>query len=245
MKSILVLISNYGSNQIPFCENLISGLNKIKNYKFNIKVFSSQKNNFEFCEEFIVTDFTGNDFTLSIYHFLKNFKEINSYDYILLTENDLFFTQENFDTFFELEEKILNDEYTIGFLRYEIKNDKKYLIDFHYDFSISLQKNYGILEIIDDKKLILPKNPHQGFWFLKPEMFQTLLKKINIGVSLEDKVSKVYYSTNGIGSIDGIKKYIPLNNVQDLLVHHQPNKYVNIFTEILELDDLKKEIQNF
>ena len=61
----------------------------------------------------------GVDFPMCIYDYLKN-NNLDEYSHIL-------FTEENFDTFFEYKEKINDENLTIGFLRYEIKHDEKYL----------------------------------------------------------------------------------------------------------------------
>jgi hypothetical protein len=73
-----------------------------------------------------INNYVGVDFPMCIYDYLKN-NNLDEYLHILFTENDLYFTEENFDTFFEYEEKINDENLTIGFLRYEIKHDEKYL----------------------------------------------------------------------------------------------------------------------
>jgi len=240
MKRILVLISNYGDNQTKYCEKLINELVSIKKYQFDTKVFSSTPNNFNNCEEIIVKDRQGEDFTLCAYDYLKKNQNTvqESYDYILLTENDILFNQANFDTFFKYESILQNDNHTIGFLRYENKNNEKYLIDLHYMYSVNLKTGKGILETLHGN-FVCVENPHQGCFLLKPSQFYSVIQRVYIGPPLEDKVSKVYYSNNNIGSLNGIKKFIPLEDLELITVHHQPDKYVNLFYEITKLSDLK------
>lgn len=239
MKKILVLISNYGINQLEYCKKLIYELSHINGYEITIKIFSSNQNDFDGYEEILVSNFTGSDFTLSIYDYLNiNSTYVNSnFDYILLTENDMIFNQKNFDAYFKYETRVENDEYTIGFLRYENKNNEKYLIDLHYHFSVNLKTNEGIIDTIDN--MVSFENPHQGCFMVRTSQFYQISKRITIGGCLEDKVSKIYFSRNNIGSQNGIKRYVPLQDIDSLLIHHQPDKYVNIFTKITKLSDLK------
>jgi hypothetical protein len=240
MKKILVLISNYGVNQAKYCEKLINELVYINKYQFNIVVFSSVPNNFNNCKEIIVKNYHDEDFTLCAYDFLKeNQAYIQAqYDYILLTENDMLFNQANFDVFLKHELTLQDENHTIGFIRYENKNNEKYLIDLHYMYSVNIKTGKGIIETLNGN-MINVENPHQGCFMLKPEQVYNILPKIYIGKPLEDKVSKVYYSNNNIGSPNGIKKFLPLEDLDSILIHHQPDKYVNVFSEITNLNDLK------
>lgn len=240
MNRIIVLISNYGVTQLEYCKKLIYELSQITGYEITIKIFSSNQNSFEGHEEIIVNNYLGSDFSLGIYDYLNNNIDYikSNFDYVLLTENDMIFNQKNFDTYFKYETKIENDDYTIGFLRYENKNNEKYLIDLHYHFSVNLTTNDGIIDIINNS-MISFENPHQGCFMIRTNQFYQISKQINIGKCLEDKVSKIYFSRNNIGSQNGIKRYVPLEDVDNLLIHHQPDKYVNLFTKITNLNELK------
>ena len=237
---ILVLISNYGTSQLNFCQNLINKLLSIEKYNFEIKVFSSNEISFDGCENFHVKNYSGHDFSLSLYDYIKSI-DITIYSYILLTENDLFFTENNFDTFFKYESKLNNQFETIGFLRYEIKNDKKFLIDCGYNENkISFLNKTGIIEITEEQ-MFRGENCHHGCWFLKTIHLENILNKIQIGHTLEDKVSNYYFSESWPGSQIGIKKLIPICDFENLLIHHQPNKYVNIYQDLPSIDKLLLE----
>lgn len=240
MKKILVLISNYGSNQLNFCQILISGLLSINKYSFDIKVFSSEDTSFEGCENIIVRNYSGHDFPNSIYDYLKQVS-LESYSHILFTENDLFFSEVNFDTYFNYESKLTSQNETIGFLRYEIKNEGKYLIDCGYNSDkLSFSNKNGIMEI-NDISMFRYKNCHQGCWFLNKSQVIKIINEISVGSTLEDKASNFYYSEFWPGTQNGIKKYIPFCSFEDLLIHHQPNKYVNIYNDLPSIINLLSE----
>lgn len=238
---ILVLISNYGSNQTHFCFNLINELNNIKNYFFDIKVFSNQKNNFDNCEEYVSNSYSGNEFPRVIYDFLKNF-DFLSYDYILFTENDLIFTEENFETFFKYQKLIDENEYSVGFWRYEFKNQSKFLIDLGYDDrKISFLDRKVFLGLDNNNLFFKTLAVHQGCWFFKSNILKKLLESISIGHTLEDKVSNFYYSQNWPGTTNGIKQVLPFSEFEKLLIHHQPNKYVNLYRDLPSVENLINE----
>lgn len=243
-KKILVLIINYGTNQINFCSNLISNLLSFKNYNFNIKVFSSVNTNFDECENFYVTNYDGNNFALSVYDYLKSIK-LSEYSHILLTENDILFTQENFDSFFRFERNYTSKNIVMGFLRYELRDGDRFLIDCGYNENkISLSTKKGITEI--DDNLFINENCHQGCWFLPSNLVLDLLHNINVGHTLEDKVSNYFYSQHWPGTLNGIKKFIPICSFEECLIHHQPNKYVNVYRDLPSISELiKQRDENF
>jgi len=238
---ILVLISNYGTSQLNFCQNLIDELNSIEEYKFTIKVFSTQNNTLNNCEEFITNSYTNNEFSRAIYDFLYDFN-FSEFDYILFTENDLFFTKENFETFFKYQKLINQNEFSIGFWRYELKNNLKLLIDLGYDDrKISFLNKKVFISLTEDKVFFRTKAVHQGCWFLGSDIVKKLLIDISIGHTLEDKVSNFYFSEEWPGNTNGIKQILPFMEFENLLIHHQPNKYVNIYQDLPSIDNLIEE----
>lgn len=241
MKKILILIINYGDSQINYCKNTIDNFLKFKKYNLKIKVFCSNNLYLNNVENVVIEKYFGNDFTNGIYDYLKNINYFE-YDSILLTENDILYTEENFDYFFECKKTINDDIGTIGFLRYENKNDDRFLIDSGYDQNkISFYTKKGIVETYKNI-FFRTENCHQGSWFLSPNQLKKLLNNIMIGNTLEDKVSNFFYSEYWPGTKNGIKKFIPYKNFDSLLVHHQPNKYVNIYDDLPSVKDLMTQL---
>ena len=220
MKKILTLISNHGDNQYEYCENLIRGLQSIKKYSFDIKVCSSAPHiNFENCENICITHLFNHEFPKSIYEYLHN-NDFTQYDYIFFTENDILYTEENFDTYFNYETNLNDPNKTIGFLRYEINNDGvKYFVDMENSVK-------NVIETTENNFVRLI-NCHQGSWLLRSTQLSNIINNIIIRNELEDIASNYYFSETwpGTHSEFAIKKYIPMNDYQKLLVHHQSNKY--------------------
>ena len=236
-EKILVLIINHGVNQINFCDNLIKELKNIKKYFFDIKVFSSSSYTFENCENVLVTKYGGYNFSLSAYDYLKKC-DLSNYTHVLLTENDILFSEDNCDYFFRYEESFKNQNCTIGFMRYELIENEKFLVDCGYDDGkISFSTKKGIVEVIEDK-FFRSENCHQGCWLLQTDKLKKIISEIMIGPTLEDKVSNYFYSESWPGTTNGIKKFIPFCDFDKLLIHHQPNKYVNIYGNLPSVSEL-------
>jgi hypothetical protein len=232
---ILSLVINYGANQSNFCQNLVNSLFNIE-YSNEIIVFSDRQNDLDNCSQIICQNYNGFDFGMNAIDYLKNSK-LDEYTHILVTENDLLFKNENFKTFFNHEHK-LNQNEAIGFLRYEFLNGQKYLVDGNYG-SNKLSLTSPMKEILEiDESYFTPTNCHQGCFFLRKDQLQEVLSKINIGIELEEKVSKVYFGNQFPGSDIGIKRKIPIKEIENILIHHQPNKYVNIYKDLPNIQEL-------
>jgi len=234
---VLVLIINYGTNQNEFCLSLIKELKNIKNYLLDIKVFSSTEQVFDECENFYVQNYSGHDFSNSIYDYLKKC-DLSNYTHVLMTENDILFTQKNFDYYFKYEKKFLDKNLTFGFLRYEIKENEKFLIDCGYnEGKICFKSNKGIVEILENK-LFRNENCHQGCWMFSVNNLKKIIHVISHGASLEDKISNYFYSEFWPGTNLGIKKFIPFCDFEQSLIHHQSNKYVNVYNDLPSVSEL-------
>ena len=130
-------------------------------------------------------------------------------------------SESNIDNFIQWNEKLTSHNCCCGFIRYENKDDTIYAVDFIYSI--------GGYEIIDDVRYAQTyDNVHSGCWMFTISQLNTIIPHIpsSIGHSLEDRASNVYNSGRWPGSGWGIKKLIPVYDVNKLLVHHMTNKYV-------------------
>jgi len=168
-------------------------------------------------------------------------QNIETFDYFLYIEDDILLKESSVDLFME-ESKTLPPNFVCGFLRYEYKNDGEYsyLIDCHPEHSVHrggqgiIRNNY---QITGNDYLEL-HNVHQGCYLLSKVQ---LLYVINGGLYfhdhrhggyagiLESAASDVYFRC-------GIVKVTPRNKINELLIHHLPNKYVNMLPNVYRDD---------
>jgi len=233
---VLVLVINFGNGNQAYCQRLIDTLCDIKGYAFSIRVFSDAPTTLDNCEEILITTRTGFNFIEGLYDYLSSV-DLEQWDYVLFTENDNLFTQDNLDTFFKYKQA---DDFAIGFLRYSELDGVKYIIDMHDTFNV---------EEIRDGNFVRFDSCHQGSWFLptrtvkrfllnRPAPCQELVVNGKCIESGENKMSNFYYSDKFPGSRDGVKRYISLVDLEKLLVHHQSDKHIDHYCKSLPLRDL-------
>jgi hypothetical protein len=216
---------------------MVAGLKKIKGHTLDIKIFSSVPCGFNGCDEILIEDKKGWEFALGIYDYLKK-QDLSTWDYVLMTENDILYKEENFDTVFKYEDK----PFAISFMRYEEKEGIQYFTDAQfYEDKTTFEQRFGIVETIEDGKFIRFENCHQGSWFLKTEIVKRLLKAVTLGTCLEGKVSNFYFSEKWPGTAAGIKKFVPVDDIQKLMVHHMPNKYINFYKPSIKVETFVAE----
>ena len=253
MNKILLAIPHYGSTNRKYLLNCLREYNSFRDCQIVVHIYST--------EEFNVSEFSNltvyfSEFDSSIGQMLVHqhkpwfFELKDQFDYFIYCEDDVFITEWNFQTYIK-EQKNLPTPFACGFLRYEHKPNKayKFLFDQHPVHSIHrrgkevIKNNY----IINQNSYFEVYNIHQGCYILTKDLLDIAIKSgkyldrqdYYAGHPLEGAASDVYYKCN-------ITKVIPRLNISNLVVHHLPNKYVNmlpdIYTEETTPDDKKLEM---
>ena len=220
---ILTLIPNFGNGNISYLKNLLENLNLITSIDFDIILFSTQYNDSLtdlIKKEIVCPESIGTNLTLEPYRYLAT-NSITDYDYIFYTENDLLFTEQNFTSFFKWHEK-LKPTAVPGFVRYEVKDSTRYLVDAH-------ELPSPPITMVDFKEYVQFSNTHAGCWLLSTSQYTILmLKGLYPGHTMEDRASNVYKGP-WPGSDIGFPKLIPCEDFENFLIHHQPNKYCHVY----------------
>ena len=218
------MIVSFGSHQDDYLYKSIQTLKEIEGCVFDFVLFCTHNEhnwdtqNIETCK---YSDSIGFDLAIQPYNYMKqNSDKLRAYDYIMYTENDILYTAENIQMFIKHNSILQRYNACCGFIRYEVMDDKKYILD----FTSKVVEN----KLVEDVEYIITQqNVHSGCWILSYEQLVPLLDEVQrIGGSLEDRASNVYYSNRWPGSLWGIEKLIPKCELNSLLVHHMPNKYV-------------------
>ena len=231
---ILVCIPNYENLQIKYLEQVIYEYSKFK-YDVDVVLFNtiSTKHIFSNVNELIYSKSVGKYLAAKhIGYFINN---VNKYDYYIYSDDDVLITQNNFDTYLK-HTKILNDDKIVyGFVRYEIKNELKYLNDLMPNRD---NRNPEIL-YWNDCNYFEPSNPHQSCYIISNSQLLTLKNnplyanenKDKYGMILEHSATDIWWRCRYI-------KRISCLDLENSLVHHLSNKYVDIW-KLPELEEFK------
>jgi hypothetical protein len=232
MKKLCFFIHSYGKHQTEYLFKILDIINNYKKYKSKIFLYLTENIDVSsYCNieistitypETIKTD-------LSFQHklFIKNnFDSLKKeYDIFIGLENDILLKEQTIEYFEKYQNKVNIQDYAIGTLRYEIKDEIKYYIDTGID-SIDDMFEY-VLSINDKKFYKIKHNNHSGMFIFLTEQINLLLNK-EIDLMPKDLESSIsnFYKGKWPASTNGIQKIICLEDLEKISVHHLPNKYV-------------------
>jgi len=220
--NILVVIVNYGTEQLQYLEQVVSELKSFKKYNVSIIVNSN-----------IPLDIEGIDMVnvieLDNYQFLPlTCKQViwdhkDDFDVFLFGENDHLFKEHHIDKYLEYT-NILPENRIAGLIQYEENETGKYYPAYHahYDW------DYNSVEEYEGKKFAHFTNLHQATFILTKEQLHKICEQYNFtqffgqsGYSVKCKVNTDIYQ------FCGMKKMICISEFEDNLIHHLPNIYIN------------------
>jgi len=257
---ILVCIPDYGEGQKNHLKRILHEYDSMI-FDITVAVFLTDDMDFsQFNNIHIQKFFFDREIKLMLAHQHKKFmaENIDNYDLFVYSENDMLITESNIDIFIKLSEKMRGTKFVPGFIRYELKDDNyKYLIDFHsgnctlrhgsFWMKFYALKHYIVKNKVIESRLELngemyfePNNLHQASYLLTRDQFKMVLGSgsyfkgpdSGFGAVLESAASDVYFRC-------GLTKLISMDFIQECLIHHLPNKYVNKFSQYN-----KKEVPN-
>lgn len=250
MKKILIAIPHYGSSNRKWLYKCLSEYNKFKNYSIDVHLYTTDNFDIPIFENLSIynSSYDSSIGQMLVHEHKLWFNELkNDYDYYIYCEDDVFITSDVFESYVDIQSK-LKSPFACGLMRYEFKDENgyKFLFDQHPVHSVHRGGNKIIKEnyIIKDESYFEVYNIHQGCYILNRELLNRVIDSGHYldrvgyyaGHPLEGAASDVYYKC-------GIIKLIPRNRVNELLVHHLPNKYVNMLPEIYTEDTTPNEIK--
>jgi hypothetical protein len=225
MKKILTFIPSYGTNNSNYLKLILEELNSIDTHNIDIILYTTE--DYDFITDNVDVRKYNKDIKIGLTHEYKLdlLNSIDNYDIFLYLEDDILFTHKNLITF-ENENKYLPDDYVIGLLRYEEYNGKKYLNEMCKNSD--QHSSIPIVGQTDDRYYFSIENVHQGSFILERRNIKQLIDNdnfiINFGESLEAAASN-FYKGKWPGNSNGLNKIYPFDSIDDLMVHHLPNKH--------------------
>ena len=247
IKTLAVLV-NFGCEQLEFLKIVVDQLKGFSKYEVTIIVQSNINIPFLKIDKVNIVH-------LDDYQYLPItcrkiiWEERNHYDLFIYGENDHLFKEIHLDKHLEYS-KILPSNRISGLLQYEENELGRYYPAYHLDFDW----DYNSVEIYGGKKFAHFTNLHQASFILTKSQllkcgksfdFNRLVKEKN-RLNLRDRVLKGMminsnkttfkrfnkYSVKckvntDVFEFGGMKKMICITDMQDNLIHHLPNLYIN------------------
>jgi len=238
MKKILCYIASF-TNHSEFYKVLETVLS-YKKYKLDVIIYTTEPVQFNYLLN-----------NVKVITYDKSIKEnlvtehrkhipisINDYDLFLYLENDIIINESTLDTFIE-ENSLLDDNTTVGFIRYEDCNNKKYLNEFMPGCT---HNHLPTFKTINNKLYFTLNNVHQGCYLLEQRHLKKFISNnqftLNLGPGLEASASNFYKSNLWPGLPNTLEKVYPVDKLEQLLIHHASNKHTKTNTGFLTFDQL-------
>ena len=222
MVKLLVVLVNYGSEQINFLYKVIDELRTFSKYEVTIVVNSN-----------IELDIQGVDHVNVIE--LDNYQllpmtcrqvidsEADNFDYFIFSENDHLWQEHHVDKFIEYE-SILPENRIAGLIQYEEDHTGKYYPAYHAHFDW----DYNSVEEYGGKKFAHFTNVHQASFIISKEQLEAIKREKDFTQFFSNDHYSVKCKTNtDIYLYCGMKKVICISEFNDNLIHHLPNVYIN------------------
>ncbi|HEU5080701.1 MAG TPA: methyltransferase domain-containing protein [Opitutaceae bacterium] len=220
---ILVGIASFGTGHLNLLQHLISNYKRFP-ARVSIVVLSDGPKDLGPDVEVVVGLPSKNPWSLPFAHKKVFADRVENFDLFIYSEDDIGFRADQLVEFIRATESLGADEIA-GYLRYEIKpNGERLLTEpwqhFHWKPDSARQRGpYTVAEFT---------NEHAGFYILTQSQLRRAIA--SGGFVREPYVGR--YRLPETAATDpytscGFRKVIPVSHLEQFLVHHIPNKYVN------------------
>lgn len=222
-KNLLVVLVNYGEEQLQYLQRVVSELKSFKKYDVTIFVNSNiPLNNIEEIDYVNVIELDNYQLLpLTCKQVIWNYK--NDFDIFLYGENDHLFKEHHIDKYLEYT-NILPKDRIAGLIQYEKDETGRYYPAYHahYDWDYNSVEEYG------GKKFAHFTNIHQATFILTKEQLHRIGEQYDFTKFFGESHYSVKCKVNtDIYQFCGMKKLICISEFEDNLIHHLPNVYIN------------------
>jgi hypothetical protein len=247
MKSILVAMVNYGTDQLSYLQKVIDTVRSFEKYKATIIVNSNvpldgvqgiDKVNvielysgpFNFRQLLFKMKFRSRwDGSLYTYKLLPMTcrrvidQESENFDYFLFTENDHLWLEHHIDKFIEYE-SILPENRISGLIQYEQDDTGIYFPAYHDDYDW----DYTSVEEHGGKKFAHFTNLNQSSFLISKRQLKKIKKQYDFTQFFARDHYRLIPKTNtDLYQYCGMKKVICISEFEYNIIHHLPNIYIN------------------
>lgn len=219
---ILVVLVNYGEEQLQYLQQVVSELKSFKKYNVSVIVNSNIPLNIEGIDLVNVIELEDYQLLpLTCKQVIWDHKD--NFDIFLFGENDHLFKEHHVDKYLEYT-SILPKNRIAGLIQYEENETGRYYPAYHahYDWDYDSVEEYG------GRKFAHFTNIHQATFIITKEQ----LHKIGEHYDFTQFFGQSHYSVKCKVNTDiyqfcGMKKMICISEFENNLIHHLPNAYID------------------
>lgn len=259
---ILVVITNYGNNQLECLKKILREYNNFKKYSVKVILVNTEYiKDLNYPNLDIEQKLFDESLKLWLTHKHKKimYDNRNNYDIFIYSENDMLITEKHLDLFLKHSKNLKNTNYIPGFLRYEIRENKKYLIDCHKIHTVHKSNFYKIIKFlttkklrfylysivknfssfypiitqnnikINDKEYFIVQNPHQACYILTRDQLKIILNSGNYFNEKYNYAGIREGAASNVFLICGVNKVISKEDLEDSLIYHLSNIYTKSY----------------
>jgi hypothetical protein len=224
----------FSTDRIIYINNIIDETNK---YEYTTDIFIHTNNNY--LQENIFNKYTNGCIKI-ICHDLSNIhpfyltwkcrdllqEQKNEYDIFMYIEDDILVPYKAIKYWLEYNEKLIEMNYNLGFVRIEVENNIEYITD------LFGEKLDTVINVNGKNYCVNNKNPYCAFWIYNKNEFNKFVNSnyYNINNILNYGIRES--SAIGLHGLDTHwyeKTLIPIINnklIEDCKIYHMPNNYV-------------------
>jgi len=223
---ILSTLACYAGNSNPYLKPVVEELKKVS----DVVVFSPERIDIDGVTTEIRDKSLGHSLVFEPRQYMLD--HLMEYDYFLYNEDDILINADSLLYAIDVNEKLQkqNIQYNVGFLRFELENEKEEFVDLAPYNSVHLGGN-GVSDIIryitkiDNEYYFNVWNPHSGNFLLSQKQI-TLLTNSNQFPTNAVATYAGILESGATGFNDVIRKFTPIQDYKKLMVHHMSNKYI-------------------
>ena len=221
-------------DRIIYINNIIDETN---NYKYTTDIFI-HTNNIDL-KESIFNDYTNGSIQI-VYHDMSNIdpfcltwkcrdllkQQQDEYDIFMYIEDDILVPSKAVSYWLEYNEKLIEMNYNLGFVRIEIEDNIEYITDLYGE------KFDTIINLYEQKYCVNNKNPYCAFWIYNKNEFTKFVNSdyynINniLGYGTREKSAIGLHGNNTNWYINTVIPIINDKLIEDCKIYHMPNNYV-------------------
>ena len=222
MKNILAVLVNYGEDQLQYLEQVINKLKSFQKYEVSIVVNSNIPLNINGID--LVNVIQLDDYQLlplTCRQVIWDHKD--DFDVFLYGENDHLFKEHHIDKHLKYTSFLPKNRIT-GLVQYEEDSTGKFYPAYHAPYNW----DYDSVEEHNGLKFAHFTNIHQATFILTKEQLHTIGSKFDFTQFFSpSRYSKKCRVNTDIYQFCGMKKMICIDEFEDNLIHHLPNRYIN------------------